>query len=584
MEVKQKITDKDIKKANDILAKYKQGKATTEKRIIENEEWYRMRYGNKSEDFDDVKSPWLFNIIMNKHADSMDSFPEAKILPREPDDQQTAENLTDILPVILEHQKFKKVYSENMYPKLKNGTAVYGVFWDNSTYNGLGDVKVTRIDLLNIFWEPGIEDIQDSRNLFIINLADKDVIKEKYPIIKDKLLNGDNTVVSKYINDENVDTTDKVAVVDWYYKVQSGNKTILHLCKYCCDTVLYASENDTEPLFLGNNVYKQAPSTTGIYNHGKYPVVFDTLFPIQSSPTGFGFIDICKNEQLYIDKMNKLLIKNLAYVSKPRFFYRVTSGINLNEYADWDKTFIPVQGSLNEDNIKQIKVDTPDSSIYNFLQMKIDEIQQTSNNTEFDRGNATGGVTAASAITALQEAGNKVSRDIDGDTYESFKEICYLIIELIKQFYDETRIFRINGKNNTTKFKEFNNKKLKPLNGKECIFDIEVEVAKKSPYAQVATNELALNFYGAGMFDADRAQEALQCVDMMDFDKKNTVRERIEKNSSLLQELIMLRGIVNKITGIAPENTLQNQNSQITPNLSVTGGEAKANAIKGVVK
>lgn len=61
------------------------------------------------------------------------------------------------------------------------GTAVYGVFWDSRKDNGLGDIEIRNIDLLNLFWEPGITDIQKSRNLFIVDLVDNGLLDSRVP-------------------------------------------------------------------------------------------------------------------------------------------------------------------------------------------------------------------------------------------------------------------------------------------------------------------------------------------------------------------------------------------------------------------
>ena len=165
------IDDKAIKGAIDTLKKYKLGKASLEERIVENEQWYKMRHwevmrnkhnagDSASKDRVEPSSAWLFNSIANKHADAMDNFPEPNVLPREEADLPDAEILSNIIPVILEARDFEGVYSDNWWYKLKMGASCYGVFWDAGLENGLGDVSPQKIDLLNIFWEPGISEYQ----------------------------------------------------------------------------------------------------------------------------------------------------------------------------------------------------------------------------------------------------------------------------------------------------------------------------------------------------------------------------------------------------------------------------------------
>ena len=173
--LEQPIGREAVHKATQILQKYKEGKANLERRIIDNEQWYKLRHWEsmRKSGTNDVEptSAWLFNCIANKHADAMDNFPSPNVLPREEGDKAEAEMLTSILPVILDQNDFEKTYDEVWNYKLKSGTGVYGVFWDSSKFNGLGDISIQKVDLINLFWESGITDIQKSRNLFHVELS-----------------------------------------------------------------------------------------------------------------------------------------------------------------------------------------------------------------------------------------------------------------------------------------------------------------------------------------------------------------------------------------------------------------------------
>ena len=227
-------------------------------------------------------SAWLFNSILNKHADAMDNYPEPIALPRERDDEESAKALSSVLPVVLEYNEYEQTYSDNWWEKLKHGTAAYGVFWNSEKENGLGDIDIKEIDLLKLFWEPGITDIQRSRNLFITELVDDDLLEQEYPQLRNKA-KGNAVDIKEYLYDDTVDTTGKSVVVDWYYKVkQPGGRSLLHYVKFVGSTLLYASEN--EPKYQDQ----------GYYDHGLYPVVLDVLFPEKGTPVGFGYVAIVR--------------------------------------------------------------------------------------------------------------------------------------------------------------------------------------------------------------------------------------------------------------------------------------------------
>ena len=547
----------DKKKLDEVittLKDYKAGKEHLENRIVEEERWWKQRHWevmrgkdapqNPKEERPEPTSAWMFNSIANKHADIMDNYPEPNVLPREMMDEQDAETLSSILPVVFERNEYEQTYDKAAWYKLKHGVVAKGVFWNKELENGLGDIDIRFMDILNIFWEPGITDLQKSRNLFVIDLKDNDLLEQEWPQLKNKL--GGHVIEAKqYIHDDNVDVSKKSVVVDWYYKKRTPEgKTVLHYCKFCGSEVLFASENEPEKY------------PDGFYNHGRYPVEFDVLFPDEGTPTGFGYIAIMKSPQLYIDKLNQVVLENSVMSAKPRFLIKKGMGINMDQFLDWSLPAVEYEG--NVENIQPIQVQQVGANVINMLQMKIDELKETSSNRDVSQGSSSGGVTAAAAIAALQEAGNKTSRDMIAASYRSYTQECYLAIELVRQFYDEMRTFRITGQQGGYEYIQYSNANIKghPLPpaypGQEMepdyeqayrmpIFDIVVKPQKRSPYSKMAQNELAKELYGLGVFNPQLAEQTLGMLEMMDFDGQEKVKERVQQGQTLMNQLMAMQ-------------------------------------------
>lgn len=535
-----RIGVEQIREANNTLQKYKQGKANLEQRIIDNEQWYKLRHWECMRDKKQQVQPtsaWLFNSLANKHADAMDNFPSPNILPREEGDKGEAEMLSSIIPVILEQNDFEETYDNVQDYRLKSGTGVYGIFWDNEKMNGLGDISILKADLINLFWEPGITDIQRSRHLFHVELADNDLLEQEYPQLRGKL-SSSSIDLSKYVYDDTVDTSTKSAVVDWYYKKRQNGRNVLHYCKYVNDVVLFATENDPEM------------AERGWYDHGQYPFVFDPLFSMEGTPCGFGYIDVGKDTQAYIDRANQAIMQNMLANAKPRHFIRSDGSVNEAEYADTTKDFIHVDGSLGQDSILPVQGKPLNNVYIEVLHDKIDELKETTGNRDISTGGTTSGVTAASAIAAMQEAGSKLSRDNNKASYRAFRKVVLMVIELIRQFYDLPRCFRIMGENGTARFVEYSNANLQPqMQGMEMgvdmgyrlpLFDVEITAQKASPYSKMSQNELALQFFGAGFFNPQMSDQALACLEMMDFDRKQGIMQRIAQNGMMYKAAMMM--------------------------------------------
>ena len=525
-----------LRRARQDLNRYREGKANLERRVIENEQWYRLRHwecirrgaGSQVE----PTSGWLFNAIANKHAEAMDNYPSPNVLPREEGDREKAQALGSILPVILQQEDFEDTYDRVMDDKLKSGTGIYGVFWDPEKLEGLGDISIRRVDILNLYWEGGITDIQQSRNVFYLGLWDNDLLLERYPQLEGKL-SGAAEQGNRYVYDDRVDTADKSAVIDWYYKKRQGGKTVLHYCKFVGDTVLFATENEED--------YRDR----GWYDHGLYPFVLDPLFRTAGSPCGFGYIDVAKSAQEYVDRGNQAILQNLLANARPRHFIRADGAVNEEEYGDMTRDFVHVDGNLGEDSIKPISGKSLSDIYVTVIANKIDELKEVTGTRDVTTGGTIHGVTAASAIAAMQEAGSKLSRDSNMASYRAFRKVCLMAVELIRQFYDLPRAFRVLGPQGGVEFITFSNAALKPqdqgvelgveLGMRTPLFDIEISAEKQSPYSRLSQNEMAMQFYSAGLFDPARATEALTALDMMDFNGKSALVEKVRQNGGRYQ-------------------------------------------------
>ena len=549
------IGSQQLKELTQILQKYKAGKTVTEQRIIASENWWKLRNASEEKKDTDIvkkgfvsKSGWLHNVIVSKHADAMEAFPEPNVLPREEGDRGEARMLSAIIPCVLEQNNFEETYDNAMWSKMKSGTAVYKVVWDKNKLNGLGDIGVECANILNLFWEPGVTDIQKSRYFFHTELCDKDLLQERYPKQLKDGLKGDAFVSSKFLYDDNVDTENKVTVIECYYHKYIQGKNTLQYVKYVNDVVLYATENEIEPLVDEMGMPKPPMAMVGLYDHGKYPYVFDALYPIEGSPCGYGYVDICQNPQTEIDMLKTAFVKNARVGAIPRYFSRGDGTINEEEFLDLENPLVHATGGMTENDLRPVEHKPIDGSYLNLLQWDVNELRETSGNTETSTGTTSSGVTAASAIAALQEASGKGSRDSTLSAYRAYSEIVEICIELIRQFYNMPRKFRILGQYGAEQYVTYTNQGIQAqsqgvdfgqdMGARLPIFDIKVSAQKKNVYTKVTQNELALQFFKMGFFNPQMTDQALMCLDLMEFDGRDGVMQKVAQNGTMFDKLM----------------------------------------------
>lgn len=131
-----------------------------------------------------------------------------------------------------------------------------------------------------------------------------------------------------------------------------------------------------------------------------------------------------------------------------------------------------------------------------------------------------------------------------------------MVIELIRQFYAEPRSFRTMAENGDLRFVQYSNagivehETLLPdgsVRHVRPVFDITVSAEKQSPFSRAAQNETAKELYGMGLFDPERAIPALVCLDMMDFDGKDKIRQQIQDNAVMLQQFQAAMQLISQL-------------------------------------
>ena len=498
---------------------YRDAKEAADRNIIENENWFKGEHWKYISGSDKQAAgfrpagSYLLNGIWHRHAEAMENYPQPLLLEREEGDRKMAEELTKVVPLILEKNGFRSVYSDMWWYKLKQGSAVYGVFWDNTLENGLGDISIKKIDLLRFYCEPYISGIQDSRYIFVLSLCDAKEAKDRYPQA-DLKKGGQGMSLKSYFGTE--DTKGKALIIDCYEKVRnSEGKTVVHLTKIIGDTAVYSSKTDI-------NLCQ-----SGIYAHGLYPFVIDRMIPIEGSPFGMGMIDVGKNSQAQIDKLEYLIERNALISSRQRFLVKRDGGIDPQKLCDLSVDFIECDRSVDDSSIRPLQANPPSQTVIDCRKNKIEELKEIIGNRDFSQGGTNNGVTAYAAISALQQAGSKLTRDSIDSSYRAFADVIYMVIELVSQFYSEQRSFRITGEDGSVSYLSVGGAQRGELSA--AVFDIEVSAQKKNAFDAVSHNELILELYRQGAFEADKKQATIAALNAMLIDNKQSIIRSIEE-------------------------------------------------------
>lgn len=559
---KDKKSQSIVSDAQDMLRKYISYCKPYHQRMIENEEWYKARHWPRirNEKFKDDPEPttaYILSTVANKHADAMDYYPKPNIRPRSAKDVAEAQKLSEIMPVELEYNDFYDAWWHVWHNKLTLGVGIYSVLFDPFANDGLGSNTINSIDPLSFICDPFVEDINKSKWVFTFELMTMEDFERSYP-------DSDAASANKFFEPEKYaqlagrDTADMVLVIDGYYlETNDAGKKGVHLLKFAGDQVLYWSKED-------------ANATDGFYTCDIYPFLLDTMYYEKGNIFGFGLIDVVKSPQIYIDKLDQIILANAFAHSRKRHAVPRSANVNKDQWLDPSQSMVEYDGNFQE--LVEIKTEPTHAAVFNHRTQKIDELKDTSSANEFSRGESGGGVTAAQAIVALQKASGKTSRASIQKSYNVFSKVIYVYIEHMRQFYDMPRDYRISDKTvqGGMRFESYDNAGLlpQPLNElavegmeqyRKPIFDILVEPEKRDPFSEQAHNELAKELYGAGVFNPEQYLPATVLLSMMEFDGKERIEEMLKENSQIQQQLMMgqmavmenqkLKMIVQTLTG-----------------------------------
>lgn len=528
------IDEQRIREANQLLLDYKAAKTKKDMQIIRNQEWWRQHNwdmireerGTNGSQPQKTATAWLKASIIAKHADYMAAYPGPIFAARNAEDDAEAKMLTEILPVILKRIHFEQTYSDAGWQMGVEGTGLYAVTWDGQADGGLGEICIRKGNVLNFYAEPGIDDVQDSSNVFYVREEDDRKLEAMYPQLRGKL--GTKTFEPhRYREIEGRDNRSRSLVVDWYYKKWVGGRNVVHYCQYVGDTVLYATENDPQQ------------QQTGIYMHGLYPFIVVPLHPDAGTIYGQGYVDVAYGTQIDIDMMSQAMVTNAVANATPRYFYRADAAVNREQFLDWSEPLVETNGNLGQDSLMRMDVPKMDGNTLSMYQSKVEELKFITGNTEVLNGDVPSGVTSGVAIAALKEDAGRSSRDSNRASYRAMEKLYLMCVELIRQFYTMDRQFRIVGEDGMAQYITYSNANLmmrtqQSLDGLMSYripqYDVEVHVQRENAYTRMAMNDLATQFYQMGVFNPMQATQALAMLKMMEFTGKEQIVQLVQQN------------------------------------------------------
>ena len=362
-------------------------------------------------------------------ADQLDNMPEAQLLPERAGLEQVAEDMGDVVRFVLTQNDYEEMHRRRVEDYFI-ATALTQVTWDEDMDDGKGNVALTRWPIEAFLWDPLEADIQNARALIKVSWHPLSWFAAHYPDAAPYIgvEDGEHSGVglSDAIQSLSGDEGRAMMMEYWYRVYDSKTRRYTINVAYIAGGCLLEKHEK-------------------VYNHGMYPFVIEPFNYIEGMPVGDGLVGQLAPMMRYVNRYAHYIDENLRMAAKNRLLVRENAQIDMDALADFDQNIIKGQ-NIDDESVRWFQ-SKPLSSMapQQMMQFQMD-IKQDSGQSQWTRGETAGGVTAAAAISALQEAGGKITREHTLMLNQGFKKIVEQILWLVCQFYTHRKEQMITGR------------------------------------------------------------------------------------------------------------------------------------------
>ena len=495
----------------------------------------------------------LGSCMDNVIADQVDNLPEAQMLPEREETAQSAEEMSDVVSYVLYQAGWPGKYQTLMEDAIVTGTGVAQVFWDEEAEDGAGMVNVLAWHPEDFYPDPAAENIQDGRACFKATHTTVCWVEERYPHARGYVAADRTALWDEEAATGAADDDERTTLLEYWYKRYDAQsrRTRVHMALLAGGALLYSTE-------LGFGGAGKEEYAEGVYAHGQYPFTLYKYRNVWRKPFGTGMAHDYGRTQEAIDRYIQYIDDNARESSVQRHFIRRGSGVNPEDVADMRKTIIEWEGSDIREVMQTVQAQPLSGQVYQMMTYLADAMKQDCGQNQFIRGEAGLGVTAASAIQALQEAGNKIVRWHSAIFKDAFREMVEQIIWVMSEYLAPGRTLRIaGGWDSSGQMRERLVTLIAPNAEGDALlrpaYAVRVDVRKSNPLQVQADNEF-LQQVAQVCAQAGEPLPPETVVRLMEgYRTKASVLAAVEENSAVRRELERLRQENELLRGGVPD-------------------------------
>ncbi len=522
-------------------------------RMFRGKQWKNERPSYRSSEVINL----VFQTIQSFVPIMTDTKPRFEFLPEEPSDIVLSDILNEIIDWDWTRKNWLQVVTEVIYDAHFYGTGLSQLDFDPNGDAGLGTISFESLDPLYCFPAPGAIDVNGKKSRYFITAVPMDVsiVKRLYPQ-KGKYVKPDTSGL-EYL-DKNVQSSIK-------YKSPSDNVVVTtenpDNAASQDNTILYT-------LFLRDDEYEEVQETrqnpeTGLpepffVQKLKYPkgrliqVASNVLLKDIELPIEEGFFPIQKLIN-YIDPREFWGISEVEQIESPQTLFNKTLSFAMDVMNLMGNPIWVVDTSANIDTDSLINrpglvvEKNPGAEVrremgvqlqpfvMNLMESFKQWVDSVSGSQEVSRGINPTGITAASAISQLQQASQTRIRQKSRNLDAYLQDLGQQYLAMVFQYYTVPRIVRITNKQDPqiTEYFKFSIEKEEDDNGEEKSvakvrrydennmlgdeeiykingkFDVKVVTGSSLPFSKIEKENRLFNLYDRKLIDAEEVLKGL---------------------------------------------------------------------------
>lgn len=555
---------KAIKMADHLFQKAKNNRKSYDEKWLDN---YRFFRGKQWKDarpsfrHSEVIN-FIFRAIQSEVPILTDAMPKIEFVPNEPSDFEIASILNDVVSSDWDKNNWSYKITEALYDSHIYGTGFGCVKYDQDLDLGLGGIVFKSSDPFYQYPDPVSLDVNENSGFYI----------EAEPVPIDKL-KTEYPDVAQYLKADMQDLSsrDKQLSDQIRYKSPTDNRTVLEgsaafdlnahneglkITCYVKDLQTVEEEmKDSDPAtgeetitFITKLKYpngRKIVTVSGVlcedvpmeYEDKNFPYLKMCNYILPREFWGMSEVEQLESPQRIFNKLLSFTLDVLTLMGNPIWIVDTSSGIDVENLFNRPGLIVEKEPGSEVKREEGVQLQPYVLQMIDRMKSWFDDI---SGSNDVSRGVRPEGVTAASAIEALQSAANTRLRQKSRNLDAFMQNFGQMYLSRVFQYYTVPRVFRITNNQNVTQYFKFHvdnvespitpgktervgkvSKYSQGADGQYYLdpenqyslqgrFDVKISTGSSLPFEKSRVEQQTLSLFDRGIVDADEVLKNLK--------------------------------------------------------------------------